>query len=89
MSVVENSMMFKTLRNGVIAAALSLGAMAGAAEAAPIAPGSMQQPFETQIEKAQVVVVHHPRRRPVVVHHHRHRRQVCWWSHGRRICRWR
>jgi len=80
-------MMFKTLRNGVIAAALSLGAMAGAAEAAPIVPGSMQQPFETPIEQARVVVVHHHHhRRPVVRHH---RRQVCWWSHGRRICRWR
>jgi hypothetical protein len=43
-------------------------------------------PFEaiqSPIEPA-VVVVHH--RRPVVRHR---RRQVCWWRHGRRVCRWR
>jgi hypothetical protein len=39
--------------------------------------------IQSPIEPA-VVVVHH--RRPVV--HHR-RRQVCWWRHGRRVCRWR
>jgi hypothetical protein len=53
--------------------------MASVAEATPIAPGSMlNQTLAPPIEKV-VVVVH--RRVP--------RRQVCWWSHGRRICRWR
>lgn len=76
--------MLKSVRNSFVAATFELGMLAGVAEAAPIAPGSM--PFEaiqSPIEPA-VVVVHH--RRPVVRHH---RRRVCWWRHGRRVCHWR
>jgi hypothetical protein len=84
MSFGENSMMFKKLRSGLIAAALGLGTMAGAAEAAPVAAGSTPlEAIQSPVQEAAVVVVH---RRPVVRHH---RRRVCWWSHGRRICRWR
>ena len=84
MTLKDQFRMLKSVRNSVVPAALALGIMAGVAEAAPIAPGSM--PFEaiqSPIEPA-VVVVHH--RRPVVRHR---RRQVCWWRHGRRVCRWR
>ena len=72
----------KGIRNSVVAAVLALGMSAGVAEAAPIAPDALEA-IQSPIEQA-VVVVHH--RRPVV--HHR-RRQVCWWRHGRRVCRWR
>jgi hypothetical protein len=80
MSVVEKGMMLKNIRNSIVAAALGLGMVSGAAEATPIAPGSMRlETIQSPIEEARVVVVHH---------HHRPRR-VCWWSHGRRVCRWR
>jgi len=80
MLVVEKGMMLKNIRNSIVAAALGLGMMAGVAEATPIAPGSMLlEAIQSPIEEARVVVVHH---------RHRHR-QVCWWSHGRRVCRWR
>lgn len=104
MSVFVEGKMFKGLRNGIVAAVMGLGTIAGAAAAAPILPGALQnEAMQAPIEKTLVVVHHrrpvvvHHRRRPVVVHHHRrpvvvhhHRgRQVCWWSHGRRVCRWR
>ena|GEM_PF-5058519 len=76
------SLDYKIIRNNVVAAALGLGMLAGVAQAAPIAPDALET-IQSPIEQA-VVVVHH--RRPVV--HHR-RRQVCWWRHGRRVCRWR
>lgn len=95
MSVFDQCEMLKICRNGVVAAVLGLGMMAGVAKAAPISPNSLQsEAIQAPIEKT-VVVVHH-RRRPVVVHHrrrhvvvHHRRRHVCWWRHGRRICRWR
>jgi len=80
----EDLLMLKSIRNSLVAGALGLGAIVGAAEAAPISPDTMPvRAIQSPIEPA-VVVVHH--RRPVV--HHR-RRQVCWWRHGRRVCRWR
>lgn len=102
MSVFVEGKMFKNLRNGIVAAVIGLGMMAGISEAAPILPGALQnEAMQAPIEKTVVVVHHHRRpvhRRPVVVHHHHRRpvvvhhhrgRQVCWWSHGRRVCRWR
>jgi hypothetical protein len=105
MSFVANSMISNGLKKGIVAVALMLGLTGGLANAAPISPGSIRSAqVEAPIEKTQVVVhhrrpvvVHHHRRpvvvhhhrRPVVVHHHRPRHKHCWWSHGRRICRWR
>ena len=86
MLVLVTDEMLKSCRNGVVAALLCFGMMAGVAGAAPISPSFLKsEALQAPIEKT-VVVVHH-QRRPVVVHHRR--RQVCWWSHGRRICRWR
>ncbi len=80
MLVVEKGMMLKNIRNSIVAVALGIGMVAGVAEAAPIAPGSMLlETIQSPTEEARVVVVHH---------HHRPR-QVCWWSRGRRVCRWR
>jgi hypothetical protein len=105
MSFFANNMISKGLQKGIVAAALMFGWLGGLANAAPISPESIRSAqVEAPIEKTQVVVHHrrpvavHHHRRPVVVHHH-HRRPVvvhhrprhkhCWWSHGRRICRWR
>ncbi|MGO9388847.1 hypothetical protein [Rhodoblastus sp.] len=84
MFVFDHAKTLKSCRNGIVVTVLGLGMIAGVAEAAPVSPSSLQEGIQTPIEKT-VVVVHH--RRPVVVHHRR--RQVCWWSRGRRICRWR
>ena len=105
MSLVKKSMILKGFQRGAIAVALGLGMMAGLADAAPVSPGSIRSgQIEALIEKTQVVVHHrrpvvrhhhrrpvvvHHHRRPVVVHHHHRRHQHCWWSHGRRVCRWR
>ncbi len=76
MFVFDHAKTLKSCRNGIVVTVLGLGMIAGVAEAAPVSPSSLQEGIQTPIEKT-VVVVHH------------RRRQVCWWSRGRRICRWR
>jgi hypothetical protein len=86
MSVLDNRTVLKSLGKGIVAATFGLGMMIGFADAAPIAPSSVPNDFaQLPITQARVVVVHH-HHRPMVRHG---RRQVCWWSHGRRVCRWR
>ncbi|WP_294539858.1 hypothetical protein [uncultured Rhodoblastus sp.] len=97
MALVDNNSILTGLQRAAVAFALTVGLIAGAADAAPIAPASIRSgPIEAPIEKAQVVVHHrrpavrHHHRRPVVVHHHHHRRPVVVHHHHRRhqVCWW-
>jgi hypothetical protein len=86
MTDIDRRTLLRGVAFGAAAAALGLTITPKAAEATPLAAGTIgAAEAEDLIENVQVVVVPPPRRR----RRPRRRRWVCWWHRGRRVCGWR
>jgi hypothetical protein len=83
MTAIDRRDFLATMLGGVAAASMGVGLalMPNTAEALPLALEKVPLGMpESLVEKAQTVVVTRPRRRRRV--------RRCWWSRGRRVCRW-
>ena len=88
MDAIDRRGALRTLLCGAVAAGLGASLLPGPTEAVPLAmkkdPGGKLDDFR---HETQAVVGRPPSRR--WRRHRGRRRRVCWWHHGRRVCRWR
>jgi len=77
MTAIDRREMLRVLAGGAAVAAAGLALIPVAAESTPLLM-SKSHPAAPEVPVEEAVV--YVRRR---------RRKVCWWRHGRRICRWR
>jgi hypothetical protein len=81
MDAMDRRRMLTLMIGAAAAAAVASNLIPQEAEAATLTPGVAPAKDETDlVHQAQVVIVG-PRRR-------RRRGPTCWWSRGRRVCRW-
>jgi len=76
MTAIDRREMLRILAGGAAVATAGLALIPVAAEAAPLLV-SKSHPATPEVPVEEAVWVR------------RRRCRVCWWRHGRRICRWR